>query len=121
MFGTVRAVLRFGEAVLLGLRGEGALAAPGLGRWLVDGRPGGSLAAGFDRKSEPSSAGTVCGPETVGHLGFTGTSLWIDLEAAVVVAVLSNRVHPTRNNARLRELRPALHDALFRRAARSRL
>ncbi len=121
MFGAVGAVVRFGEAVALALRGEGPLAAGDVGAWLVAARPGGSLAAGFDRKSEPSSAGTVCGPETVGHLGFTGTSLWIDLEAGAVVAVLSNRVHPTRNNARIRELRPEVHDALFRRAARSRV
>jgi CubicO group peptidase (beta-lactamase class C family) len=51
---------------------------------------------------------------TVGHLGFTGCSLWIDREHEVVVSLLTNRVHPTRNNTRIREVRPALHDAVMR-------
>ncbi len=105
MFGTLGAVLRFGEYVL---DHEGELA------WLLRERPGGTMRAGFDGKSASgSSAGTLASPRTYGHLGFTGTSLWIDPEAEAVVVLLSNRVHPTRTNAKLKDLRPVAHDALF--------
>lgn len=117
MFGTVRAVLAFGCAALDAVvGGNGALAAGDLG-WLVRAREGGSLRAGFDGKSdEPgvrSSAGERAGPRTFGHLGFTGTSLWIDPDAEIVVALLTNRVHPTRENVAIRAARPRAHDALF--------
>jgi CubicO group peptidase (beta-lactamase class C family) len=81
---------------------------------LVQPRAGGTLRAGFDGKSaEGSSAGTRFGPHSFGHLGFTGTSLWCDPDADVVVVVLSNRVSPTRDNVLHRQYRPLLSDALF--------
>jgi CubicO group peptidase (beta-lactamase class C family) len=115
LFGTAPAVVAFGCAVLDALaRGEGPLAGRDL-EWLVRPRPGGSLRAGFDGKSEEgSSAGERAGPRTFGHLGFTGTSLWIDPDADAVVVVLTNRVHPTRDNLAIRAARPLAHDALFR-------
>ena len=48
-----------------------------------------------------------------GHLGFTGTSLWIDPERKLFVVLLTNRVNPTRANEKIRQVRPALHDAVF--------
>lgn len=76
-------------------------------------RSGGTLRAGFDGKSaEGSSAGSVLGPRSFGHLGFTGTSFWIDPDAAIGVVLLTNRVHPTRNNDSIRTARPIAHDAL---------
>ncbi len=121
MFGTVRAVLAFACAVHDAVeRGTGPLAGPDL-EWLVRERPGGTLRAGFDGKSETgSSAGELAGPRTYGHLGFTGTSFWIDPDAEAVVAVLTNRVHPTRDNTLIRAARPAVHDALFAIARRHR-
>jgi CubicO group peptidase (beta-lactamase class C family) len=81
---------------------------------LLRDRPGGSLRAGFDAKSPTSSAaGDLCGPRTFGHLGFTGTSLWCDPAAGIVSVLLTNRVHPTRENPRIRAARPLVHDALF--------
>jgi CubicO group peptidase (beta-lactamase class C family) len=116
MFGTVNAVLRFAAAALDALEGEGPLAGGELG-WLVAPRPGGTLRAGFDGKSESgSSAGERAGPRTFGHLGFTGTSLWIDPDRGIAVALLTNRVHPTRENVKIREARPRVHDALFESA-----
>ncbi len=122
MFGTAPAVLTFGCAVLDAIaRGEGPLASGGDLGWLVRPRPGGTLRAGFDGKSESgSSAGDRAGPRTFGHLGFTGTSLWIDPDADAVVAVLTNRVHPTRENMAIRAARPVVHDALFARARAAR-
>jgi len=52
------------------------------------------------------------GIPVVGHLGFTGTSLWIDPELELVVVLLTNRVHPTRENIGIRKLRPVVHDAV---------
>lgn len=112
MFGTIEAVIRFGCTAHDAIASEPELA------WLVRPRPGGTLRAGFDGKSEEgSSAGTRCSPRTYGHLGFTGTSLWIDPDAKVVVALLTNRVHPTRDNVKIRAARPRVHDALFALAA----
>ncbi|MBX3226642.1 MAG: beta-lactamase family protein [Labilithrix sp.] len=86
--------------------------------WLVRERPGGTHRAGFDGKSATgSSAGERAGPRTFGHLGFTGTSFWIDPDADAVAVLLTNRVHPTRENGAIREARPRVHDALFRLAA----
>jgi CubicO group peptidase (beta-lactamase class C family) len=120
MFGTVEAVLAFGVAALDAIaRGRGPLAIDDDLEWLVRPRPGGTLRAGFDGKSEGggSTAGTRAGPRTFGHLGFTGTSLWIDPDAEAVVVLLTNRVHPTRDNAAIRAARPRAHDALFALAA----
>lgn len=117
MFGTISAVLRFGEAVLDSLEGSGPFAAVDL-RWLVAPRPGGTLRAGFDGKSiTGSSAGERFGARSFGHLGFTGTSLWIDPDARIVAVLLTNRVSPTRANEALKKARPFAHDALHAHAS----
>lgn len=72
---------------------------------------------GFD---VPSPVGASCGRyftpgHTVGHLGFTGTSCWMDLKRQIIVVLLTNRVHPTRNNEKIKEFRPYMHDAVMRR------
>jgi serine-type D-Ala-D-Ala carboxypeptidase len=116
MFGTVGAVLAFGCAALDGLAGRGPFADADVAE-LARERPGGSLRAGFDGKSEQgSSAGESFGARAIGHLGFTGTSLWIDPDAGVVVVILTNRVHPSRDNVAIRAARPVAHEALFARA-----
>ncbi len=122
MFGTVGAVLTFGVAAQEAIaRGCGPLATGDDFGWLVRPRHGGALRAGFDGKSEGggSLAGDRCGPRTFGHLGFTGTSLWIDPDAEVVVALLTNRVHPARTNVAIRAARPRAHDELFALATAS--
>jgi CubicO group peptidase (beta-lactamase class C family) len=116
IFGTIDAVLEFGSAVLDALKGRGAFGDRSL-QWLVRERDGGTLRAGFDGKTPVgSSAGSRMGPRTFGHLGFTGTSLWLDPDAQVVVALLTNRVFPTREHLAIRDARPWAHDALFDRA-----
>jgi serine-type D-Ala-D-Ala carboxypeptidase len=111
MFGTVLGVLGFGTAAHDAVSADARLA------WMTRARPGGTLLAGWDGKSaEGSSAGTRMGPRTFGHLGFTGTSVWIDPDARTVVTLLTNRVHPTRENILIRAERPGVHDALFERA-----
>ena len=71
-------------------------------------------ALGWDTPSpEGSQAGTRFSSHTVGHLGFTGTSVWMDLEKNVHVILLTNRVHPTRENERIKDFRPRIHDLVM--------
>jgi CubicO group peptidase (beta-lactamase class C family) len=58
-------------------------------------------------------------PTAIGHTGFTGTSLWIDWERDLYFVLLTNRVHPTRENDRLRAIRRAFHDAVMEELDRS--
>jgi CubicO group peptidase (beta-lactamase class C family) len=60
-----------------------------------------------------SSAGKRVSARSFGHLGFTGTSVWIDLDRGMHVVLLTNRVHPDKNNLGIREMRPRVHDAVF--------
>ncbi len=77
----------------------------------------GKRALGFDRPSpKGSSAGELISARAVGHLGFTGTSFWIDLEKELIVVLLSNRVHPHRGNEKIRAFRPVIHDLLLQEA-----
>ena len=76
--------------------------------------PGTSRALGWDTPSTPSASGTLFSAHSIGHLGFTGTSLWIDLDAGIAVSLLTNRTWPDRSNQAIRELRPRFHDALRR-------
>jgi CubicO group peptidase (beta-lactamase class C family) len=79
--------------------------------------PGTSRALGWDTPTEPSSSGKFFSQRSIGHLGYTGTSLWIDLEAGISVSLLTNRTWPDRSNQAIRELRPHFHDAIRRELA----
>jgi len=75
---------------------------------------GSTWALGWDTPSpKDSSAGGFFSVESVGHLGFTGTSVWIDLRREITVILLTNRVHPTRSNRKIRQFRPALHNLIM--------
>ncbi len=77
------------------------------------GRSGRAL--GFDVPSRPHSAsGNYFSTSTIGHLGFTGTSFWVDLKRAVIVILCTNRIHPSRYNDRIHAFRPRLHDAVMK-------
>ncbi len=64
------------------------------------------------RSKTMSSCGDLFGPKSFGHTGFTGTSLWIDPDQDLFVVLLTNRVHPTRENATHLRLRPLFHNAI---------
>ncbi|MBA3037390.1 MAG: serine hydrolase [Desulfobacterium sp.] len=69
---------------------------------------------GFDTPSlTDSSSGRYFSYNTIGHLGFTGTSFWMDLEKDVIVVLLSNRIHTTRDNMKIKDFRPILHDTIM--------
>jgi CubicO group peptidase (beta-lactamase class C family) len=68
---------------------------------------------GWDAVTQPSSSGHYFSPNSFGHTGFTGTSLWIDPDRDLFVILITNRVNPTRANEQIRQLRPAVHDAIM--------
>jgi len=73
-----------------------------------------SFRYGFDSPSDQgSSTGRHMSPETFGHLGFTGVSAWCDPQAAITIVLLTNRVHPTRGNEKIRQIRPLVHNAVM--------
>jgi CubicO group peptidase (beta-lactamase class C family) len=115
MFGTAADIDRIANRLRACWRGADDFLPRELVRefWTRDPAVAGSTwALGWDTPSPANStAGSRVGPNTVGHLGFTGTSLWIDLERDAHVILLTNRVHPQRDNDRIREVRPRVHDA----------
>jgi CubicO group peptidase (beta-lactamase class C family) len=73
-----------------------------------------SRALGWDTPSpEGSSSGRLFSPHSAGHLGYAGTSLWIDFERRVAVVLLTNRCWPSRENNAIRTVRPQFHDAVM--------
>lgn len=112
LFGTAHDVATFGQAVL---GGELSPPVP----WHRDAAtPGSTRACGFDTPGEEApSCGARFGKKgprgAIGHLGFTGTSLWIDLDRQLVVALLTNRVALGRANLKIREFRPRFHEAVL--------
>jgi serine-type D-Ala-D-Ala carboxypeptidase len=72
-----------------------------------------SWALGWDTPSIPSSSGHHFSPQSFGHLGYTGTSIWIDPVRHVEVVLLSNRVHPSSRNEAIRDFRPVIHDLVY--------
>ncbi|MDX1495337.1 MAG: serine hydrolase, partial [Longimicrobiales bacterium] len=73
-----------------------------------------SRALGWDTPSERSSGGDYLTEEAFGHTGYTGTSIWMDPELDLWVVLLTNRVHPTRENQKHVPVRRAVHDAAAR-------
>lgn len=74
--------------------------------------PGSSRALGWDTPSEPSSSGRLFSRRSAGHLGYAGTSLWIDFDADVAIVLLTNRTWPDRSSKQIQKVRPLFHDAV---------
>jgi serine-type D-Ala-D-Ala carboxypeptidase len=75
-------------------------------------RIGTNRALGFDIPSPPSQSGRYFSQGSLGHLGFTGTSLWMDPERDLATVLLSNRTWPDRSSQQIKRVRPAVHDAI---------
>ena len=73
---------------------------------------GTSRALGWDTPSSPSQSGKYFSPHSFGHLGYTGTSLWIDAERQLSITLLTNRTWPDASNKAIKEVRPKFHDAI---------
>jgi len=73
---------------------------------------GTSRALGWDTRSAPSQSGRYFSAHSVGHLGYTGTSLWIDPERQLSITLLTNRTWPDCKNQAIKQVRPTVHDAV---------
>jgi CubicO group peptidase (beta-lactamase class C family) len=121
-FSNVRDLLRFAACILAG-------GANAKGRQLFQPEtvalfasrqsppPNASRALGWDTPSGESSSGRYFSPRSFGHLGYTGTSLWIDRDCGLAIALLTNRTWPDRASQAVRSVRPAFHDAVRRALA----
>jgi CubicO group peptidase (beta-lactamase class C family) len=116
LFGTVASVLVVSGAWLAAYHGDRSLLDCQLVREFTT-KPShprqSSWALGWDTPTAPSSSGTHFSAESFGHLGFTGTSLWIDPQRRLEVVLLTNRVHASRTNDSIRAFRPRIHDLAY--------
>ncbi len=119
LFSNVPDLLRFAGAILNAEAGKRPEGRPDLFEQAVlkqftqrQGPEGSSRALGWDTPSGDSTSGKHFSAHSIGHLGFSGCSLWIDLDAAVAVAMLTNRTWPDRKSRLIREVWPAFHDAV---------
>ena len=117
LFGTAEAVCALLLHLLQGTGGSPGLFAPALLRRFLSRYSPYERALGFDMPAETgSSAGEYFQRETsVGHLGFTGTSFWMAMDRSIIIMLLTNRIHPRRDNEAIRQFRPILHNALMAR------
>jgi CubicO group peptidase (beta-lactamase class C family) len=117
LFGTAPELARFAQMLLNGGVYEHRRM---LSRSVIErftrraGVPASTRALGWDTPGDGNSAGELLSARSFGHTGFTGTSVWIDPERRLFVILLTNRVHPTRENNAIREVRRALADAVVR-------
>ena len=116
LFGTAAAVGQHARHLLQILDGRiGAFRRESLATFIARRTdiPNSSRALGWDTMLPSSSCGSRMSPRAFGHTGFTGTSLWIDPDRGVYVVLLTNRVHPSRANDAIQQVRPAFHDAVM--------
>jgi CubicO group peptidase (beta-lactamase class C family) len=116
LFAPVDDLARFVASLMVADRGGGEGPFAGVSPALLDqflsrqSTPGSSWGLGWDTPSEPSSSGRWFSPRSCGHLGYTGTSVWIDRDRGWSVLLLTNRVHPTSRNTKISAFRPRIHD-----------
>ncbi len=114
LFGTASDLGRLLAHLLAAYHGTGGLVSPESVRAFMRPQKNAGRALGFDIPSGPHpGCGHRFSANTVGHLGFTGTSFWMDLDKSIIAVLLTNRVHPSRNNQGIRAFRPRIHDLLM--------
>ncbi|MFQ5580304.1 MAG: serine hydrolase domain-containing protein [Nitrospiria bacterium] len=119
LFSTAKEVYQLVRLWLDSLKGEGIFDAS-LTKDFVTRQTGktiptqSSRALGWDTPSRPSSSGRHFSRSSFGHLGFTGTSIWVDRRQDLAVILLTNRVHPDPANEQIRAFRPALHNIIYK-------
>jgi serine-type D-Ala-D-Ala carboxypeptidase len=117
LFGPVREVDRIAAELIACYHGRSGLLPREIVAefWKRNGVVEGSTwALGWDTPGAlNSSSGSHLSPAAVGHLGFTGTSIWIEPEREIAITILTNRVHPRRDNQAIREFRPMIHDRIM--------
>jgi CubicO group peptidase (beta-lactamase class C family) len=117
LFGTAESVHKLLSELMGGFNGEKRhlLFKSDLLRVFLTPPANAQRAIGFD---VPSDVGSSCGHlftnnQTVGHLGFTGVSFWMDLHRSIIIVLLTNRIHPTRDNEMIKTFRPVIHDVIM--------
>lgn len=117
LFGTIRGVLGLCMAILshwCGQSRELPFAPVLLQEALNRAGEETSWCLGFDSPTPgKSSGGRYLSPASVGHLGYTGTSFWIDPEKELIIVLLTNRIHPSRENEKIKRFRPWFHDRVI--------
>lgn len=115
LFSTAADVLRFGEEMLAASRGQSELFSEALANEFFRRQAlplGSDWALGWDTPTKgQSTSGSGFSAHSIGHTGFTGTSLWVDLDQALVIVMLTNRVHVIAKRSRF-DLRPRVHDLI---------
>ena len=117
LFGTAHAVSRLSAVWLQAVHGRDGWLNADLAQRFTERQhtiPHSSWGLGWETPSGLSSSGTRLSSRAFGHLGYTGTSLWIDPACDLEVIILSNRVHPTRTNKAITTFRPRIHDLIYR-------
>ena len=116
LFSTAGDVLRFGQEMLASDRGESALFPAEIANEFFRRQeiaPDSDWSLGWDTPTQgQSTSGTHLSSRSIGHTGFTGTSLWIDLERGLLTVLLANRVHLVAKRSKF-ELRPRVHDLIW--------
>lgn len=122
LFGTALSVSQVSKAWLKAVLSQPSILPTDLAQQFVrrqDPSGASSWALGWDTPSQPSSSGHHFSSESFGHLGYAGTSLWIDPVRELEVILLSNRVHPTRANKQIKVFRPEIHDLVVKEFGRT--
>lgn len=121
LFSTCADIHLFATALLAAFRGDSGWLKPETVRAFLDPPESpsstghGTFLYGWNTPSfSGSSAGRRFPPRSIGHLGYTGCTVWIDLDKAFSVILLSNRIHPSDSNIRIRSFRPRLHNLLYK-------
>jgi len=120
LFATAHDLARFAHFMLAG--GSSIVGRESISRFtLRESSPAGtSRTLGWDTPSALSQSGKYFGPRSYGHLGYTGTSLWIDPDRELSVTLLTNRTWPDCSNPAIKQVRPQFHDAVVEALDRQR-
>ncbi|MEZ0343858.1 MAG: serine hydrolase domain-containing protein [Caldimicrobium sp.] len=116
LFGNVYGVMDLLIELLKAYKGEKGVFNPDIVRYFFDFRDFSSeFSLTFMRPTKKgySATGGAFSEKTVGHLGYTGCSFFIDLERELIVILLTNRVHPKRGNEAIKEFRPIFHQKVI--------
>ncbi|TVQ80922.1 MAG: class A beta-lactamase-related serine hydrolase [Bradymonadales bacterium] len=112
LFAKARAVENWAKEIFLAYHGKGLLFSDRVLREHIDFNKSQRFLLGWDRPTQPSQAGELAGPFCLGHLGYTGSSLWVDFEKSYRVTLLCHRHFPELDPSALGRLRPQFHDWL---------